>query len=108
MMEVIVQDSIEYALKELKKRIGKDGIFLSLKLRESYPNLTDRAKAKERMAIRRRLQCERRATQRLKFGRSRKPKATQQSDIERWELQHKIDGDTQGPPGGQMPLTALI
>ena len=58
-MEVVVQDSFEGALKELKRKVSRDGIHLEIRRREESPNLTDRKKEKARLALRRRLKNDR-------------------------------------------------
>jgi ribosomal protein S21 len=79
-IEVVVQSSFEEAIKELKKKIGRDGIFATLKLRSEYPNLTDRAKKKAILSLQRKRQSERRAAARLRYGRGRAPKRAEQGD----------------------------
>ena len=56
-MEVEVRSDIEVAIHRLKKLLLRDGIHGEIKRREKYPNPTDRRKAKDREAVRRRLKA---------------------------------------------------
>lgn len=59
MVEVIVIDGdLEGKIKLFRRLVETDMIFRELKLRNTYPNLTDRAKVKERFAITRRRRTE--------------------------------------------------
>ena len=64
MMEVEVRDSLENAIRQLKKAMERDGIFREIKMRELSPNRTDRRKAKEIVAARRRRAQERKKEKR--------------------------------------------
>ena len=59
-MQVIISNgNLDLGIKELKKKIARDGIFAAIKRREQSPNLTDRKKEKALIARRRRVVRER-------------------------------------------------
>jgi ribosomal protein S21 len=59
-IEVVVQSSFEEAMKELKKRVNRDGIHIQNKRRLAFAKPSDKRKAKEIIAARRRWEKERR------------------------------------------------
>jgi ribosomal protein S21 len=90
MMEVQVVSSFEDALRIFKRMIKIDGVFVQIKLRETYPNITERKKAKQRAAIKRKLDAERRKHYREQHRRKRVHDRDDQ--IARFNLSHRIDG----------------
>jgi len=53
-LEVTVRDDVDRALKELKKRVNKEGILKELKLRRFYEKPSERRKRKFKEAEKRR------------------------------------------------------
>ena len=53
-LEVAVRDDVDRALKELKKRVNKEGILKELKLRRFYEKPSERRKRKIKEAEKRR------------------------------------------------------
>lgn len=53
-LEVAVRDDVDRALKELKKRVNKEGILKELKLRRFYEKPSERKKRKFKEAEKRR------------------------------------------------------
>lgn len=58
-MHIECRGDINRAIRLLKRRVDADGIFREIRLREQSPNRTDRRKAKDRAALKRRLSKER-------------------------------------------------
>lgn len=63
-LEVAVRDDIDRALKELKKRINKEGILKELKLRRYYEKPSEKRKRKFKEAEKRRRKQARRRQRR--------------------------------------------
>jgi ribosomal protein S21 len=59
-MQILVEGNLDVAIRSLKKALEKDGIFKSIRLREGFPNLSDRKRHKQLIALRRRTKLERR------------------------------------------------
>ena len=57
-MQIRVEGNLDVALRSLKRGLEKDRIFVEIKLREAYPNRSDRKKAKVRIAATRRHNAE--------------------------------------------------
>lgn len=59
-MQVIVQDNnVDRALKELKRRVQRDGLLRDLKKKSYYLKPSEREKEKQRAARKRRLKAQR-------------------------------------------------
>ncbi|RMF17058.1 MAG: 30S ribosomal protein S21 [Candidatus Dadabacteria bacterium] len=63
-LEVAVRDDVDRALKELKKRVNKEGILKELKLRRFYEKPSERRKRKLKEAEKRRRKQSRRKARR--------------------------------------------
>jgi ribosomal protein S21 len=59
-VQVLVEGRLEASLRMLRRRVEKDGIFKSIRLREGFPNLGDRKRQKWRIANIRSVRAEKR------------------------------------------------
>jgi len=57
-MYVVVRQDIDQALKEFKRKLGRDGILMEIRRREASPGRGERRREKARLANQRRLKRE--------------------------------------------------
>lgn len=67
-MEVrVIDGDLEYAIRNFKKLMSIDGVLISIKFRELFPNVSDRRKEKARRALKKKVRNEKRRAERSSY-----------------------------------------